>query len=376
MYNKKEKGLGKIDVVLLILIFCALIVIYILLSSDTNIENIAQVNSILNLIPGNFIEANITKENPLPNVTLSNEILALNPASAPLVEEPQTTQTVSAQDYYYYNQLSDNEKGMYAVIIDNIQSFRNGTDTVQIATAKEDIDFNFQSCWDAFCLDRPDIFYIDTKKVSFVTQTRSSVLYGIRYQYFLQPQGQGNYYLDCWNTSDEVDEADMQVEAIANDVISKTYNYNSLYSKVKCIHDFIIDNCEYNKENDVNNSDIYGNLVKKKSVCEGYAKAFKYLLNKIGIPCVIVCGNGIADDGHSEFHAWNYVQMDDGKWYAVDTTWDDPIIIGNGTLPEKLKYKYFLVGSSSFSDSHQEDGDVSGTGQNFQYPVLSGSNYR
>ena len=75
-----------------------------------------------------------------------------------------------------------------------------------------------------------------------------------------------------------------------------------------------------------------------------------------------------------ESHAWNYVQMDDGKWYAVDTTWDDPVIAGSN-LTDRLRYKYFLVGSTRFVSNHEEDGDVSHTGQKFTYPVLSTNDY-
>lgn len=54
-------------------------------------------------------------------------------------------------------------------------------------------------------------------------------------------------------------------------------------------------------------------------VCSGYAGAFKVLCDKLGIPCVTVIGQVAENTGHR----WNYVQMEDGKWYAVDVTKDD-----------------------------------------------------
>ena len=43
---------------------------------------------------------------------------------------------------------------------------------------------------------------------------------------------------------------------------------------------------------------------------------------------------------------WSEVQMDDGKWYAVDVTWNDPIVSG---ISEKVSgfenHDWFLLGS-------------------------------
>lgn len=61
-------------------------------------------------------------------------------------------------------------------------------------------------------------------------------------------------------------------------------------------------------------------------VCEGYAKSFKALCDAYLVPCIIVTEDGVVMEGGeltSEGHMWNYVQMEDGKWYLVDCTWDD-----------------------------------------------------
>lgn len=64
-------------------------------------------------------------------------------------------------------------------------------------------------------------------------------------------------------------------------------------------------------------------------VCEGYARALKVLCDKRSIPCVLYYGTASGNpQGTFELHMWNEVQMDDGNWYAVDVTWNDP---GDGT---------------------------------------------
>lgn len=98
-------------------------------------------------------------------------------------------------------------------------------------------------------------------------------------------------------------------------------------------------------------------------VCEGYARALKVLCDEMGIPCILV--GGIATprpDVKPDAHMWNYVRMDDGKWYAVDVTWDDPSDRSITTPVSGYEsHDWFLLGSStqvaenfSFLDSHPE----------------------
>ena len=96
-------------------------------------------------------------------------------------------------------------------------------------------------------------------------------------------------------------------------------------------------------------------------------------MDKLNIPCIIACGVGQNSRGESESHAWNYVRLED-KWYAVDVTWDDPVIVGYGNATNEMRYQYFLNGSNSFFEDHTEDGNLIGT-YRFEYPILSVENY-
>ena len=145
---------------------------------------------------------------------------------------------------------------------------------------------------------------------------------------------------------------------------------------INVVHDYLVESIEYDQTvSQTNIYDIYGALVKKESVCEGYAKSFKYLMDSVEIPCVIVAGEGTNSEGNTENHAWNYVELD-GKWYAIDCTWDDPIIIGGGKLSNSAKYKYFLKGENEFNQSHFPSGQFTENGKVFEYPPLSINNYR
>ncbi len=138
------------------------------------------------------------------------------------------------------------------------------------------------------------------------------------------------------------------------------------YSKIKYIHDYIINNVVY--EMDAPYTDTaYGLFVEPYNIiCEGYAEAFLMLCRKEGIPCISVIGNFEVENNIA--HMWNYVMMEDDNWYAVDVTWDD---LDNPDNP--IKYQYFLKGSESFLDNHVPDNDLITPG--FVYPELSLSDY-
>lgn len=107
-------------------------------------------------------------------------------------------------------------------------------------------------------------------------------------------------------------------------------------------------------------SAIRGGAAEDGPVCEGYAKAFKVLCNLKDIPCRLVSGNAISKIGNKpESHAWNEVQMEDGQWYAVDVTWNDPTDGTDNKVSGKENKYWFLLGQNdivannlTFAESH------------------------
>ena len=84
---------------------------------------------------------------------------------------------------------------------------------------------------------------------------------------------------------------------------------------------------------------IYGVFVEKKAVCAGYAKAFQYITNRLGMECTYV--RGPCHDG--EWHAWNIIKLE-GDYYYVDATWDDHTNTDerkNGR--SEVSYDYFCI---------------------------------
>jgi hypothetical protein len=111
-------------------------------------------------------------------------------------------------------------------------------------------------------------------------------------------------------------------------------------------------------------SALVGNNDQSAPVCEGYARAMKVICDTLGIPCILMSGFATAPSGSLIDHMWNYVQMEDGNWYALDPTWDDPIVNSKDykVVSGYESHKYFLVGSTdgpdndlTFIETHPEE---------------------
>lgn len=127
---------------------------------------------------------------------------------------------------------------------------------------------------------------------------------------------------------------------------SLDYNMDDM-QKAITLHDYLVLNCEYYSDSSTFPDtvyDAYAALVDRKAVCQGYALAYKYLLNQAGVDCYMVTSSAMN-------HAWNLIALN-GQYYQVDTTWDDP-------LQDRLGYarhKYMFVSDEAFQSSRDHYG--------------------
>lgn len=303
--------------------------------------------------------------------------------STPTNNDEETNYDEVQIDKYFYNQLEPEAKTIYQAFETNKEQMKTGTAQIDLGTtfsellATEDgekkLGEYYQSAVETYLYDNPDVFYITASKLYLNIETTTR---GTRktYDVFINNGNEQNYFLDGYSSEAQVKQAINEVESIKNQIISqKTGN---TYNDVKMVHDYLINTIEYETTISKNNIyNIYGALVQNESVCEGYAKAFKYLLDELQIPCVMVIGQATNSKGETENHAWNYVQIN-GNWYAVDTTWDDPVIIGNGIIGNDVKYKYFLKGQNEFYKDHTPRFQFTDNGRQYTYPQLSVYDYR
>lgn len=370
-----------IPIILIILIVAILSILIIMLYSSLAGVNQVSSEDLENEQLNTQVTQNIEAIQPSINTEEDNDIFIIKPITEPEDSEKKNDNLYSS---YYYSQLNEDAKKFYDGLKENKENLTSGNYTIDYGTefntilnsegGKEKVSTDFQSAWNAFSYDNIDLFYIDVSKVT-LTSEQSNLGGIITYSLSIGPGENDNYFLNSFKNEDEVKNAIEYLENIKEQMIEQTANDN-IYTKIAKVHNWLIYFVNY--EESTNSKDqytIYGALKNGKAVCEGYARAFKYFMDGIGVPCVLASGTAQNSQGETESHAWNYVQIDN-KWYATDVTWDDPVVMGGEEQTDEMKYQYFLKGSEEFFKDHKEDGKISELSMEFKFPTLATENYR
>lgn len=114
------------------------------------------------------------------------------------------------------------------------------------------------------------------------------------------------------------------------------------YTREKIIHDRLLAKTTYLQAE--HSSCAYGAIIDGKAVCEGYARAFQYLLMRAGIFSHTVTGYTYeTETSYIVNHAWNIVKLGNDYCYT-DCTWDDQ------NKSEYISYAYFNLGDDDFKN--------------------------
>ena len=378
MKNSKGVTIVFITIIILVIILIAFLVYEIVFVDIFDIMNkneVAKNNKPILNISTNVNEINEDEINITQNVQQNEEYANLEN----LYENIITTQ--ENVDYYYYDQLDEYAKIIYKGFENNKENMKSGTYTIDFGNqfnellnsdgGEEKLNIAFQSAWNAYTYDNMDLFYIDVEKLILTINTTTALsIHNVKIS-----NGENNSYLKQeFQTNINLNEKLELLNKIKGQIKSQLQGYND-YVKVKEVHNWLIKAIEYDtNENTIEPYSIYGALTQGKAVCEGYARSFKYIMDELEIPCVLVSGTATNSNGITEAHAWNYVLLN-GDWYAIDVTWDDPIIIGEGTVSEDTNYKYFLKGANTFLVTHKPDGYLSQNSIEFKFPTLNNNDY-
>ena len=207
--------------------------------------------------------------------------------------------------------------------------------------------------YSTFKSDHPEIYWLD---------------FNILYTLSSDGKNVKNIYLITTSNYDTPNER----KTVDDKISSKVAEYKKItdglttnYAKEKAVHDKMINEIDYLYENRKPSVSLYahnivGILDGTGGVCEGYARAYQYILNLLNIPNLYVQGTAVTSIG-SGGHAWNMAMADNGFFYYVDTTWDD-----KGS--EGIVYDYFLSGSTTFDIEHKPD-QPSGVDFSYQYAL-------
>lgn len=294
------------------------------------------------------------------------------PAKAP-------TKAAYTKEYYGSQLTTDNAKNVYSALVAAKDSIlrNNGSTTA----GKIDITYSgtnqidLMNAVSAFNRDYPEVFWTGDLVTWGPTDSNNNLT---------SITGVGMTYSKSWENS-SAEQISQQVTALNNAVTTLANEAKKAgktdYEQLKYVHDWLTKNNAYNSTaaaddnySETTNSTPWTPLSALKidgaanPVCEGYARAFKLVADKLDIPSILVSGSG---------HMWNYVQVDvdgaDGPdaWYGMDVTFDDPVSADSSTGHEN--WTYFLTNNWKNDEKHKEssEGYIQGAGAVYHYPTLA-----
>lgn len=245
----------------------------------------------------------------------------------PIVTEPPQTAPAFkplpdlTSSRYGYHQLTANEKECYDALVEAALRFENG----DIILPKRISLFQAGRIFELIRLEENALYYLQYKYGKPVRNENGDVVMRLYYRY----------------TPDQVADMNLAVEKWAEDLISRIPKGLSQVNTLKLVHDSIIQNCDYVLDAPYGVAP-YGAVIKGQAFCEGYARAFALICNKLGYENCFGTGS-LA--GQAEGHMWNMVKVN-GRWYNMDLTFNDPVASPGDPYPleaDFVGYTYFLV---------------------------------
>lgn len=220
--------------------------------------------------------------------------------------------------YPYYGMLSAALQKVYQQIYANAEQVNATFTPVENLTAEQ-----ISTVMEALYNDHPELFWLEPSfKASYYEN-------GICREITLQFNWTAQRLEDCMQ----------QFTDAANDILYGAINYTEDFEKERYVHDALLGRIEYNAAADVGQS-AYSAIVNKETVSAGYARAYQYLMQRLGLPCYYCTGYA------GESHAWNIVKLGNA-YYNVDVTWDDA---------DSNSYDYFNCTDKTFAQNHVRSG--------------------
>jgi hypothetical protein len=248
---------------------------------------------------------------------------SLKPAEFQNLEAPASGIDSGYYRYCYY-ELSAEEQAIYTVILGSIYDMPERIEIPKLITG------NLNKIFTALSYDNPDLFCL-----------------GLNCKVY--KEGLKTYFEPTYALNKETyQKQKTELEAVVPAILKGAEKYTSAYEKELYIHDYLVTNCVYvDPEVSSFANTAYGCIVNGKASCEGYARAFQYLLSKLNIDNRLVTGESTEDGENYIGHMWNYVLLD-GEGYFVDVTWDDP-----KTATQVLRHTFFNVTTDDILLEHR-----------------------
>lgn len=241
---------------------------------------------------------------------------------------------------YYYNNLNADEQLAYRIIYSSFFAKPEEEFPDKIVIPKLSNN-ELQEMYVALSYDNPEFYFLGNKC------SMTSI-------------GSVNYFVPQYlMVRSDYDASWAKASAKINEILAGApASTASDYDKELYIHDYLVQNCEYNESGSAMVYTMHGVLVDGSANCEGYSRTAQYLLRQLGIYNRLAIGVAEGGTGTADGHMWNVVKID-GEFYNLDITWDDYAVVGSVDYPDNSpSHVYFNISTKDIKSSHKADDDA------------------
>lgn len=227
----------------------------------------------------------------------------------------------------------------------------------QFTDYKEFVGNCLGATYGAFEWDHPEVFWLHGGYGFFYDLTNYVLDVVLAYKGFPSDKANWDIRMEDYRDSEAIKKDIDALSQSVDSIIREAGRTSSNYEKITYFNEWLTTNNQYNytiaytggSAGRIINTALAALTTKDGRpggrtgldgpICSSYAKAFLLLCQEADIPCFLMTGAN---------HVWNYVQVNpsDSRWYAVDVTWNDPILSGNPTMEE-----YVGLGANSNMES-------------------------
>lgn len=240
---------------------------------------------------------------------------------------------------FYYSRLKADEKAAYTALVKAALMEKSN-----VSFKLDSPQMGFEHVIDAVYRDEPYLFYVDLCGGS-AYSTSSEVTYSFKYL-FSEAERKKLFSLIKKETALIMEE--MRSKGVTTDLNKCIFLHNKLVQTVAYDYDALPEPTPYPEAYRMD-----GVFTRKKAVCAGIARAYKYFCDVCGVPCMVVSGKGVLPnvDSDSNGHAWNIINLR-GECVHVDVTWD----IASSAALKKFRYDYFGLPDEWIKRDHEFHG--------------------
>ena len=282
--------------------------------------------------------------------------------------------------YVFYKPLEDKIVDYFypPIVIEKkpVNKYARKTNFEFVSISKDFIPYNYQDLLDIFytVLDsRYDSFtfycpqeYIDCiKDLEYLTSDYNTTVLTVignlvhPYNNFLNIQiqydnlGEVTLNVNYLYSEEEITKIENEINRIWRENITSTMTKQEI---IKFFHDYIVNNTKYDLEFEKKYQNIKGInddtakatgvFFNHNSICSGYTDALAIILDRLNIYNFKLA---------STTHIWN-VLRDDGKYYHIDATWDDPVDVEYNE--NHLQHTFFMIDTKAMANPDYDGHDM------------------